>query len=449
MVTILAFVVALGVLIVFHELGHYLVARWCGVKILKFSFGFGPKLFSKKMGRDQTEWILSALPLGGYVSMLDERESETPVPEADRARAFNRQSVFKRMAIVAAGPIANLLLAVLLYATIGMMGQPMLKTVFWDPQPTSQAATVGIMRHDTAVSLAGEPIGDVESFNWRLMENVGHVDVPMVVARDGIERTVYWDLTALKVEDEEHPLPEQLGLTYHYGTTIIADVVDGKPAAEAGLHAGDRVLRVDGEDLMISLTLLEKIRANRGEPIHLTVEGKDGDVRDVTVVPTMGEITNEKGEKVVAPVIGVMIRFEPNLFWQQLGPIDSVLMGFDRIASITKSTVNAVSRIVMGEASTKGISGPVTIADYAGKSAEMGIRAYLAFLAMISVSLGILNLLPIPMLDGGHLLYYLLEIVRGRPLPDDWMVTGQKIGLFIVLALAALALTNDFIRLLQ
>ena len=449
MTTVLAFVVALGVLIVFHELGHYLVARWAGVKILKFSFGFGPKLFSKKMGRDQTEWIISAFPLGGYVSMLDEREEDQTVAENERHRAFNRQSVFKRIAIVAAGPLANLLLAVLLYAAIGMMGQPMLKTVFWDPQPASQAQMLGIQRYDTAVSLAGDRIGDVESFNWRLMEKVGERDVPMVVSRDGAERTVYWDLSGIEVENEKVSLPEQLGLTYHYGSTIIADVVDGKPAQLAGVRPGDRVLKVDGKDLLISWQLLEKIRANRGEALVLTVQGEKEDPREVVLYPTMGEITDKNGEKVASPVIGAMIRFEPNLYWRQLGPIDSVMMGFERIASITKSTAKAVTRMVTGEASTKGISGPVTIADYAGKSAEMGIRAYLAFLAMISVSLGILNLLPIPMLDGGHLLYYLVEIVCGRPLPDEWMAIGQKIGLFIVLALGALALTNDFVRLLQ
>ncbi|MBO7172727.1 MAG: RIP metalloprotease RseP [Burkholderiaceae bacterium] len=449
MTTLLAFVVALGVLIVFHELGHYLVARWAGVKILKFSFGFGPKLFSKKMGRDQTEWIISAFPLGGYVSMLDEREEDQTILESERHRAFNRQSVFKRIAIVAAGPLANLLLAVFLYAVIGMMGQPMLKTVFWDPQPASQAQTVGIQRYDTAVSLAGARIGDVESFNWRLMEKAGERDVPMVVSRDGVERTVYWDLSAIEVENEKLSLPEQLGLTYHYGTTVIAEVQAGKPAQLAGLRAGDRVLKADGKEILISWQLLEKIRANKGEALILTVQGEKEDPREVAVYPTMGEITNEKGETMASPVIGAMIRFDPNLYWQQLGPIDSVVKGFERIVSITKSTAKAVTRMVTGDASTKGISGPVTIADYAGKSAEMGIRAYLAFLAMISVSLGILNLLPIPMLDGGHLLYYLVEIVCGRPLPDEWMAIGQKIGLFIVLALGALALTNDFVRLLQ
>ena len=299
------------------------------------------------------------------------------------------------------------------------------------------------------MSLAGDRIADVESLNWRLMEKAGERDVPMVVSRDGIERTVYWDLSGLAVENEKTSLPEQLGLTYHYGTTVIADVVPGKAAQLGGLRAGDRVLKANGEDVMISWQLLEKIRANQGEPLILIVQGVKEDPREVVLYPTMGEITNANGEKIASPVIGAMIRFEPNLYWQQLGPIDSVMMGFDRMISIVKSTGKAVSRMATGEASTKGISGPVTIADYAGKSAEMGIRAYLAFLAMISVSLGFLNLLPIPMLDGGHLLYYLVEIIRGRPLPDNWMVIGQKIGLFIVLALGVLALTNDFVRLLQ
>lgn len=447
MVTLLAFLVALGVLITFHELGHYWVARLCGVKIKTFSFGFGPKLWSKRLGPDQTEWCISALPLGGYVAMLDEREGE--VDPAERHRAFNTQSVFKRIAIVAAGPIANLLLAVFLFAFMAWMGQPEIAPVTSQPVAHSQAAAHGIKPLDKVVSVAGNDIEGLEDFSWTLLENAGQSRVPITFMRDGARFTADFDLSTLKLEEDAASPFEQIGIRFHYGDPWFVDVEPGSAADAAGVKAGDAVLAADGIYGLSVQELITRISTSGANGVRLTLEDEKGYVRDVHVVARVQTVDDGQGGQVTKPVIGVRVGIKPDIIWIKKGPIEGVVSGVERMASITKTTYVAIKSMLVGEASTKTISGPITIADYAGKSAQMGWRVYLSFLAMISVSLGLLNLLPIPLLDGGHLLYYLVEIVRGRPVSDKWMQAGQKLGLLIVLALTALALTNDLLRLLE
>lgn len=447
MVTLLAFLVALGVLITFHELGHYWVARLCGVKIKTFSFGFGPKLWSKRLGPDQTEWCISALPLGGYVAMLDEREGE--VDPAERHRAFNTQSVFKRIAIVAAGPIANLLLAVFLFAFMAWMGQPEIAPVMSQPVAHSQAAAHGIKPLDKVVSVAGNDIEGLEDFSWTLLENAGQSRVSITFMRDGARFTADFDLSTLKLEEDAASPFEQIGIRFHYGDPWFVDVEPGSAADAAGVKAGDAVLAADGIYGLSVQELITRISTSGANGVRLTLEDERGYVRDVHVVARVQTVDDGQGGQVTKPVIGVRVGIKPDIIWIKKGPIEGVVSGVDRMASITKTTYIAIKSMLVGEASTKTISGPITIADYAGKSAQMGWRVYLSFLAMISVSLGLLNLLPIPLLDGGHLLYYLVEIVRGRPVSDKWMQAGQKLGLLIVLALTALALTNDLLRLLE
>lgn len=446
---VLAFVVALGILITFHELGHYWVARLCGVKVLTFSFGFGPKIFSKKLGPDQTEWRLSALPLGGYVSMLDEREENQKVDPAEAHRAFNRQSVYKRFAIVAAGPVANIILAILFYAIMAWSGQPELPPVMDTPAPQSQAAQLDVRKLDRIVDFGGKPLEGLEDLNWAILEHAGEARVPVTFDRDGSRYTVDFDLSTLKLDEESESPFTQLGFNIRFGDPVLFNIQKDSPASAAGFKDGDVVLSVDRLYSPSVKEMIAYISDRAGEPLHFVVKDKNGAVRELTVRPEVRTVDDGKGAKVTRAVIGVNVGILPNVIWLKKGPLEGLWAGVDRTVSITKTTYKAVAQMLTGEASTKNLTGPVTIADYAGKTAQMGWRVYLSFLAMISVSLGLLNLLPIPLLDGGHLLYYLLEIVRGRPLPESVMQAGQKVGLLIVLALGALALSNDFVRLIQ
>lgn len=446
---LLAFAVALGILITFHELGHYLVARLCGVKVLTFSFGFGPKLFSKRLGRDKTEWCISALPLGGYVSMLDERQEGMVVDPAEAHRAFNRQSVYKRFAIVAAGPIANILLAIIFYAIMAWSGQPEIRPVMDTPVAQSQAAQLQIQRLDQVVSFGDKKIEGLEDFNWAILEHIGESNVPLVLDRGGTRFTVDFDLRDIKIDEDSTSPFAQLGINLWYGYPVLFNIQKGSPAALAGIKDGDVVLSADGHYGLSVQELVNYIKDKGETPIRLVLQNEEGQAREVIVRPQVRAVDDGKGNLVERPVIGVNVGIKPNLIWLSKGPVDGLMAGVDRTISITKTTYKAVVQMITGEASTKNLTGPVTIADYAGKTAQMGWRVYLSFLAMISVSLGLLNLLPIPLLDGGHLLYYLVEILRGRPLPEWVMQAGQKLGLLIVLALGALALSNDFIRLIQ
>ena len=446
---VLAFLFTLGVLVVFHELGHYLVARWCGVKVLRFSVGFGRVVVSRRVGPDQTEWALSAIPLGGYVKMADEREGD--VAPADMARAFNRQSVWKRIAIVAAGPIANLLLAVLLYAGTFMFGIPAQRALLAEPLPDTAAASAGLRGGDLVVALDGDAVQSWQDLRWRLLRAQGRDEVAISVtprdARAGDAPVIRMlPLTRVRAADWEANATAVLGLRLDLGAPLIAEAVPGKPAALAGLEKGDRITAIDGNSMQSPGDVAQATNASAGKPIALRIE-RNGSVIDVAVTPEAAL----QGGKTVG-LAGLRLSVDPQeakrlAITVRFGVVDAVVQGARKTWELSVFTLKMLGRIFTGEASVKNISGPLTLADFAGQSAQAGVLVFVGYLALISISLGVLNLLPVPLLDGGHLLYYFAEVVKGSPVSDRVFEVGQRIGMAMLAVLMALALFNDFSRL--
>ena len=447
--TIAAFLLALGPLIVFHELGHYWVARACGVKVLRFSVGFGRPLVKWVRGRDQTEWVLALIPFGGYVAMLDEREAlDRPIPEADLARAFNRQHVAKRIAIVAAGPIANLLLAVLLYAGLNMSGIEEPRAVFSAPDAQSTLAASGIATPFEVVGLDGEPLRSMVDLRWRLLKTgIDHGTVDLRVralgASSDATRNVTLDLAKLDTKDFEEDFMGKLGLSLLRRHPVIGEVSDPKgPAAAAGLKRGDRVVSIDGRPIDDVDAFRRLIAASPGRALAMTVE-RDGSTLNLSVTPVLAPGSTSTG------LIGVLPVGQVDKIEVHYGPIEAVAHGATQTWDLGVFSLRMIGKMVTGQVSMKNISGPLTIADYAKKSAQLGLLPFISFVAFISISLGVMNLLPIPMLDGGHLLYYSAEIVRGRPPSERFLEWSQRAGMFLLAGLMVVALFNDFVRLLS
>ncbi len=446
---VLGFLVTLGVLVVFHELGHYVVARWCGVKVLRFSVGFGRVVAVRRFGRDRTEWALSAIPLGGYVKMADEREGD--VPAADVARAFNRQSVWKRIAIVAAGPAANLLLAVVLFAGTYMAGIPGQRAVLAEPAPGTAAAAAGIRGGDVVVAIDGEPVKSWQDVRWRLTKAQGREAVALAVEPAGphagdppVSRVLA--IGQLQAADWEGNAPGVLGLRTDLGHPLIAELSPGKPGERAGLAAGDRIVEVDGRPVRSPADVAAITNAKPGVPIAFRVE-RGGAARDVTVTP---EAVDQGGR--IVGIAGLKLKVDPDVAAKaavtvRYGPLDALAQGARKTWELSVFTLKMLGRIVVGEASLRNISGPLTLADFAGQSAQAGALVFVGYLALISISLGVLNLLPVPLLDGGHLLYYFAEVLKGSPVSDRAFEVGQRIGMAMLAVLMALALFNDVSRL--
>lgn len=444
-----AFLVTLGVLVVFHELGHYVVARWCGVKVLRFSIGFGRIIASRRVGPDQTEWALSAIPLGGYVKMADEREGDV-APE-DLARAFNRQNVWRRIAIVAAGPVANLLLAVVLYAGMFMAGIPGQRALLAEPEPATAAAAAGVRGGDLVVALDGDAVQSWQDLRWRLLRAQGRDAVALAVtkkdARAGdapVTRTL--PLAGLKPADWEGNATSVLGLRPDLGVPLVAEVVPGKPAARAGLLKGDRIIAIEDRAMRSPGDVAQTTNASAGVPLVFRIE-RGGSAIDVAVTPEAAE----QGGKTIG-LAGLRLNVDPEVgkllaVTVRFGVLDAFVQGARKTWELSVFTLKMLGRIVTGEASVRNISGPLTLADFAGQSAQAGILVFVGYLALISISLGVLNLLPVPLLDGGHLLYYFAEIVKGSPVSDRVFEVGQRIGMAMLAVLMALALFNDFSRL--
>ena len=447
--TLAAFVVALGLLIIVHELGHYAVARLCGVKVLRFSVGFGRPLWLRRFGRDATEWVVATVPLGGYVKMADEREG--PVAPADLPRAFNRQSVWRRIAIVAAGPVANFLLAILLYWVLFVSGVKDAKPILAAPEPDTPAAVAGIRQGDVVRSVNGEPTASWSDVRWRLLElALEHRDARLEVLEGG--RHIGWrtlDLATLKGPDLESDFLAKLGLRLDRPAVppVIDALTAGGAAEQAGLRAGDRILSIDGAPIDSWGALVRKVRASPDQPLRMRVR-RDGGEAEVTVVPA-----RQMDGDTAYGRIGAVSRAAPELMRDYVveiryPPAAALQRATAKTWEMSVFSLRMLWRMVTGSVSWRNLSGPVTIADYAGQSAQLGLEPYLAFLALISISLGVLNLLPIPLLDGGHLMYYSVEILKGSPVSERVMELGQRIGLALLLCLMAFAFYNDINRLI-
>ncbi len=453
--TLIAFVVALAILIAVHEWGHYRMAVACGVKVLRFSIGFGPTLLRYKPRRQHpgqdTEFVIAAIPLGGYVKMLDEREGDV-APE-ERHLAFNTQPLKSRALVVAAGPVANLVLAVLLYALVGWVGMQEPRAVLAPPVAGSLAAKAGLQGGDLIErgALAGDepaPLASFESLRWLLTQGaLDGQDVVLDVVADagaGRHRELTLPLSSLKRHDPDASLFRAIGILAPLSRPVIGELVPGGAAERAGLAPGDVVRRVGDTVIEDGQQLRERIRASARDgapPAREWQIERDGQVISLSVQP---DAVQEQGKSIGR--IGAMVGGAPEMVLVRLGPVDGLWAGVTRVWEVSALSLRLLGRMAVGDLSLKNLSGPIAIADYAGKSASLGLTYYLAFLAFISVSLGVLNLLPIPVLDGGHLMYYLWEAVTGKPVTGVWLERLQYVGMGLLLTLMTVAMFNDVVN---
>lgn len=439
--------VALGVLVTFHEFGHFWVARRCGVKVLRFSVGFGMPLV-RWHDRRGTEFVIAAIPLGGYVKMLDEREGEVPADQLDQS--FNRKTVRQRIAIVAAGPIANFLLAMVFFWVLAMLGSEQVRPVIGAVEADSIAAKAGLVAGQEIVSIDGEPTTGWGAVNLQLVRRLGESGTVNVVVReqDSSAETPralaldHW----LKGADEPDPI-KSLGIRPWRPALppVLAELDPKGPAQAAGLKTGDRLLALDGQVLSEWQQVVDLVRVRPDTKIVLKIE-RDGAQIDIPVTLAV------RGEaKAAGGYLGAGVKspeWPPSMVREvSFGPLAAIGEGAKRTWTMSVLTLESLKKMLFGELSVKNLSGPITIAKVAGASAQSGVADFLNFLAYLSISLGVLNLLPIPVLDGGHLLFYLVEWVRGRPLSDRVQGWGIQIGISLVVGVMLLALVNDLGRL--
>jgi regulator of sigma E protease len=451
--TLLAFLLALGVLITVHEWGHYRVAVACGVKVLTFSIGFGKPLLRWKSrkphpGQD-TEFCLSLIPLGGYVKMLD--ESEGDVLPQDAPMAFNRQSLWARAAIVSAGPVANLLLAVCLYAATFWIGQYETQATLAAPVAGSVAEAAGLRSGDTVLRAGNsaealQEVASLEGLRWWLLQQDAS-PVYLEVQPQGKQSPRIVRLSGLEQEfiSSDTNAWQALGFAGAWSRAVLGEVQEGRPAYLAGLQRGDEVLRIDGKVLTDATALRTSVRASgqyQSPATQVWEISRHGRLLLVEVTPErLAEGTQHMGR------IGAQVGEPPAKVWVQYGFFDGVQQAYAKTWEVIVMTLDMLWRLLTGNASLDNLSGPLTMADYAGRSASLGVGAYLSYLALVSVSLGVFNLLPLPMLDGGHLLYYLYEACTGHPPSSAWLEGMQRAGLAILVALMVFSLFNDVVRL--
>lgn len=448
--TIAAFVVALGVLIVVHEFGHYLAARLCGVKVLRFSVGFGRPLVIIRSGADRTEWVVSAIPFGGYVKMLDEREA--PVAANELERAFNRKSVWRRFMIVAAGPAFNFMFAILAYSGLYMYGLPEARPIVAEPTEGSLAKLAGFRAGDTVRRIDEHLVNTWQDFRWRLLQGaLQKVQLGVeVLTKDQKLVARVLDLRGASGDDVESDMLSRMGFRLYRPplAPILGSVMPGSAAERAGLSRLDKVVSADGQSIESWGDLVQVIRGRAGKAIALGIR-RNGTDRVFLVTPD--EVTAE-GERIGRIGVGPEVPLDQTdkvLIRVRYDPVESLAKSIEKTYDISLFSLKILGKMLVGEVSWRHLSGPVTIADYAGQSAQLGWISYLTFLALISISLGVLNLLPIPLLDGGHLMYYAVEIVKGSPVSERIMELGQRAGLALLLTMMAFAFYNDLNRLLS
>jgi len=446
--TIAITLATLAVLVGVHEYGHFWVARRCGVKVLRFSIGFGKALFNwtDKQG---TEYSIAAIPLGGYVKMLDEREGEVPADEQDQA--FNRKPVMQRIAVVAAGPLANFVLAIVAYWFLFMGGETGIAPVIGGIEAGSEVDIAGLEVGQEIIAVDGEETPTWQALSFRLLDRIGDSGRMSFAVKYPDSDMVYESEVILDewLAGEEAPnLFAGIGLTMYTPDVVpeFDEVVKGGPAERAGLRTGDLALRADGVELAVWMDWVDYVRARPGQPIELEFLRGDS-LQRVMITPE--SITDDEGQSVGRVGLSVKPPEMPEHLIRKFdrGPVESLVASVERTGELVGFTLNSIKKMLMGLISPKNLSGPITIAKVASASAKSGLESYISFLALLSVSLGVLNLLPIPVLDGGHLMYYVVELFAGRPVPEKIQVLGYQLGLFLVLGIMALAIYNDIARL--
>ncbi|MFZ6861035.1 RIP metalloprotease RseP [Undibacterium sp. Ji67W] len=450
--TILAFLVALGTLVTIHEFGHYLAARLCGVKVLRFSVGMGKVIFSRRLGKDQTEWAISMLPLGGYVKMLDIREqSETPIPKEDLPREFCRQSVWKRIIIVAAGPFANFLLAIMLYAALFIHGIPEPIAKIRVPSTNSIAYEAGLRHGDQILSINGLAVQSWSEAQWELIQRaLAKGTAELIVERRAseapngkVDRVVDLPLQQLSGKDLEGDFLSKLGFSLSRPPAVLGEILPGGPAQLAGLQQGDRVLAINDVSVLDGLAFTEMVSASPGIPLKLHILRSRAEF-DIVATPVPEVFGGSKVGR-----LKVQMMLAPEMTVVKTGVVASVVKAAQKTWDTSLMSFKMLGKMLVGEVSLKNVTGPLTIADYAGQTSRTGVISYLSFMALISISLGVMNLLPIPVLDGGHLLYYSLEVLTGKPVSERFGEIAQRAGLALLMAMMAVAFFNDIVRLMS
>jgi len=445
--TIGAFILAIGILVLIHESGHFAVAKLMGVKVLKFSLGFGPTLISRRWGRDQTEYVIAALPLGGYVKMLGEQGGE-PVPAEDSKRAFDNLVPGKRFLIALAGPMANLLFAIVAYAGVAWVGIPGLAPIVGLVQDHSLAAQAQLRPGERITMLDGRPVYTWEDMRMGLLSAaVARTPVTLQTMRsDGAQATHVLSLQTLTADTVGPDFISKVIGMEPYLPAVIGAVEPHSPAQLAGLRAGDRIVAMDGHPIPSWESLARHVESHPDKVIQLRYLTAQGLTKAVSLTPQM---FLDKAGKPVGRIGVIMAPLPKNLIvLRERGPLEGLIYGVRTTWQMSLMTVEMIVRMVQGFVSPDNISGPIAIAEFAGQSAQAGLAPFLSFLGLISISLGVLNLLPIPILDGGHLVFYAVEMVRGKPLPAAVVQKAQQIGIVLLLMLMSFAFYNDIMRLL-
>ncbi|MGH8750527.1 MAG: RIP metalloprotease RseP [Burkholderiales bacterium] len=449
LITVAAFALALGVLIVFHELGHYWVARLCNVKVLRFSIGFGKPLWSRKLGRDDTEWALAAFPLGGYVKMTDEQEG--PVAAQDLPRAFNRQPVHKRFAIVLAGPLANFLLAILLYWGLFLHGIPGLKPVIGPVPPATPAAFAGFQPEETIIKINSEEVATWQDVRWMLLQQALQKSKVGVETRNVRGEIAFrnLDLSGIAGADLEGEFMNVIGLSRFQPPVrpVIGKLIAGGAGERGGLQVDDEIIAVNGKKIVQWDEVVNQVRRHPAQALAFEIMRAGRSLR-VTLTPETVQDNQEKVGKIGAGPKIERADFEKLVTEVRYPLVQALTKALQKTWETSIFSLQMLGKMVAGHISWKNISGPITIADYAGQTAQIGWGAYLGFLALISISLGVLNLLPVPLLDGGHLMYYLIEIIKGKPVSEKALHIGQHVGIALLFTLMVFALYNDINRLI-